>query len=386
MAASSTNTGNASLTATLTNPAALPTDGGPFTLTYSNSGTGTGTWTATDQATGVSATVTPTPRPTALSPTVLSFAGMTVTVASGTPANGDSYTINPAPGAAAAMSVVATNPDDIAAADPYVATPGTMNPTTGAIVDTNAGTITTGQRHRDQHASDRRLRRCHHPGQPITARALTVVFTITPPARPRRTAIGLCRHNSTPRADREPARSASGRAPPQRHHRDRLSHHRQHVPPTNSNAAGEYWQLPISGTPATGDTLTLQPGGPTSGSNATRMAALWTTPSTATVGSSASTASTTSTAGITGGNSTLQQAVIGFTTGLGANANEAMTLATGTAAQVTSATTNLENVAGVNSDQQAVLLVNYQQAYQAAAQVISTAHTMFQSLLSSVAA
>ena len=78
--------------------------------------------------------------------------------------------------------------------------------------------------------------------------------------------------------------------------------------------------------------------------------------------------------------------MIGFTTGLGANANEAMTLATGTATQVTSATTNLENVAGVNSDQQAVLLVNYQQAYQAAAQVISTAHTMFQSLLSSVAA
>ena len=38
----------------------------------------------------------------------------------------------------------------------------------------------------------------------------------------------------------------------------------------------------------------------------------------------------------------------------------------------------------MNSDQQAVLLDNYQQAYQAAAQVISTAHTMFQSLLSSV--
>ncbi len=36
VAASSTNTGNASLTATLTNPAQMPTDGGPFTLSYSN--------------------------------------------------------------------------------------------------------------------------------------------------------------------------------------------------------------------------------------------------------------------------------------------------------------------------------------------------------------
>ena len=37
--------------------------------------------------------------------------------------------------------------------------------------------------------------------------------------------------------------------------------------------------------------------------------------------------------------------MIGFVTGLGSNANEATTLATGTAAQVTSAATNLENIA-----------------------------------------
>ena len=47
---------------------------------------------------------------------------------------------------------------------------------------------------------------------------------------------------------------------------------------------------------------------------------------------------------------------------------------------MTSATTNLQTVAGVSSDQQAVLLTNYQQAYQAVAQTISTAHTMFESL------
>jgi flagellar hook-associated protein 1 FlgK len=44
----------------------------------------------------------------------------------------------------------------------------------------------------------------------------------------------------------------------------------------------------------------------------------------------------------------------------------------------------LQTVAGVNTDQQAVTLTNYQQAYQAAAQAISAAHTMFESLLTSV--
>ena len=41
---------------------------------------------------------------------------------------------------------------------------------------------------------------------------------------------------------------------------------------------------------------------------------------------------------------------------------------------------------GVNSDQQAVLLSNYEQAYQASAQVISVARTMFSSLMTAVGA
>ena len=81
---------------------------------------------------------------------------------------------------------------------------------------------------------------------------------------------------------------------------------------------------------------------------------------------------------------TLQQSVIGFSTSLGANAQQAQLLSTATDSQVTSATTNLQTVAGVSSDQQAVLLTNYQQAYQAVAQTISTAHTMFESLLTSI--
>jgi flagellar hook-associated protein 1 FlgK len=130
-------------------------------------------------------------------------------------------------------------------------------------------------------------------------------------------------------------------------------------------AGGQYWQLPISGTPATGDALTLTPGGSSSGSNAARVAALWTTSATTTDGS-------------------LQQSFVGFTTTLGANAQQAQQVATNASTQVTTATNNLQIIGGVSPDQQAVILTSYQQAYQAAAQVISTAHAMFESLLQAV--
>ena len=69
--------------------------------------------------------------------------------------------------------------------------------------------------------------------------------------------------------------------------------------PTTGNATGTYLQLPISGEPATGDTLTLTAGGSGSGTNATRIEALWTTAGSTTAG-------------------TLQEAVVGLGTSLGA--------------------------------------------------------------------
>jgi len=43
-----------------------------------------------------------------------------------------------------------------------------------------------------------------------------------------------------------------------------------------------------------------------------------------------------------------------------------------------------ESVAGVNLDEEASNMLRLQQAYQAAAQIIATADTMFQSILSAV--
>jgi flagellar hook-associated protein 1 FlgK len=43
-----------------------------------------------------------------------------------------------------------------------------------------------------------------------------------------------------------------------------------------------------------------------------------------------------------------------------------------------------QSVSGVNMDEEAASMINYQQAYQASAQIISTAQTIFSSLLQAV--
>lgn len=319
-----TNGGTAVITAQIANAAALPADGGPFTLGYNGT-----SWSATDQASGQSYAVSGTPP---------SFAGLALSI-TGTATAGDSFTVNPAPNAATGIAVVAVNPGDIAAADPYAATPGTLQ-SNGSISDTNAGTITAGT---DTvvatPAANAAVIPASYYGQTLQINFTSATnYTVSTTAAPG-TAIasGTLGGNGGSIAIAYPAGAASG----------------------------SYWQLPIAGTPVAGDVLTLTPGGSSSGSNAQRLAAGWTTPGTTTAG-------------------TLEQAVIGLSTGLGANAQAAQQLATATAGQVTTATNNLQTVAGVNSDQQAVILTNYSQAYQAAAQAISAAHTMFESLLQSV--
>jgi flagellar hook-associated protein 1 FlgK len=323
--ASTGNTGTAVVTATLTNPALLPADGGPFTLTYSST---TG-WSALDQASGQTTTAAGTP------PTLL---GLTLNI-TGAPANGDSYTLSPAPNAATGIAVAATSPNDIAAADPYVATPGTLQ-SDGSILNKNGGTLTAGT---DTVTSTPTAGATVIPAS-YFGQNLQITFT-----SPTAYTVSTSAAPGTAIATGTLASSGSNIA----------------VAYPAGAAAGKYWQLPVTGTPTTGDSLTLTQGGVNSGSNASRLGALFSAANTTTSG-------------------TLQQAIITLGTGLGANALQAQLTATAATSQVTTATTNLQTVAGVNTDQQAVTLTNYQQAYQAAAQAISAAHTAFESLLQSV--
>jgi flagellar hook-associated protein 1 FlgK len=335
--AASTNTGTAALTPVVTNASQLATNGGPYTVSYT---TANG-WTAVNQASGQTYTGLGTS-----ASTNIAFAGLTIGIAN-TPSNGDSYTVNPSPGAAAALSVSATQPDAIASADPYVATPGTLQ-TSGGIVNSNGGTTTIGtDTVTSTPATGAVVVPSTYYGQPLqitftsaTTYTVSTAATATPPSTLIATtpATGTLVNGTTNIAV---------------------------AYPTTGAASGDYWQLPITASPTTGDTITLSPGGSGSGSNATRLAGLW-----------------TATAGTTSGS--LQQAVVSLSTGLGANAQAGTQLVSATASQVSTATTNLQNIAGVSSDQQAVLLTNYSQAYQAAAQVISSAHTAFETLLSDI--
>lgn len=328
------NTGSAQLAASITNTGALPSDGGPFSLTYSSTSSSTSGWNAVDQATGQTYPVTQT---TNNGSTNLNFAGMTLAL-SGTAQNGDSFTVNPAPNAASGLAVTAISTSALAASDPYVAAVGSL--TNGSVVNNNAGTITAGTDSVvSQPASNAAVVPSNDFGQ-----NLQVTFTSS-------TAYTISVAGSQTTIASGTLTNGSGTIAVQY--------------PTTGQAAGKYWQLPISGSPQTGDTLTLEPGGQSSGSNAQRMSSLWTAQNTTSSGS-------------------LEQGVIGLATGLGSNASAAQQLATATSAQVTTATSNLATVAGVNSDQQAVLLTNYQQAYQAAAQIITAARSMFQSLISAV--
>lgn len=132
--------------------------------------------------------------------------------------------------------------------------------------------------------------------------------------------------------------------------------------------AGTGWSLALQGTPGAGDAFTLRP--PTARSsdntNARVLAAL------------------DSFAALDGGR-------LDLTTGLGAITakvgNEARHAELNLGAQQAihdQAIADRESMSGVNLDEEAADLMRYQQAYQAAAQVIATADTMFQTLLGAV--
>jgi len=325
--AAATNTGTATVTAQISQPSQLPTDGGPFLLTYSAASG----WSAIDQSTGQTYAVGPG--------TDLAFAGLTVAVG-GTVNDGDKFIINPAPAAALNIAPATSSISDIAAADPYVSSPGVLQ-ADGSIQNSNAGTITVGP---DNVSSTPAAAAAVIPAS-YFGQALQITFT------------SANAYNVTTSADTSTV-IASGT----------LSNTNGTIAiayPTGSAAAGTFYQQPFTASPVAGDALTLTPGGGSSGSNASRLAALYTTSATTTDG-------------------TLQQSFVDFASTLGANAQQAQQRSTAASAQVTSATDNLQTISGVTPDQQAVILTNYQQAYQAAAQVISTAHSLFESLLQTV--
>ncbi|HTP38994.1 MAG TPA: flagellar basal body rod C-terminal domain-containing protein, partial [Steroidobacteraceae bacterium] len=127
-------------------------------------------------------------------------------------------------------------------------------------------------------------------------------------------------------------------------------------------------QVTLSGAPATGDSFSIKDNinGTGDNNNAQAMADLFDAKY------------------FNGGTNSLNDFVDSFTTSIATTTNQVQTAAAAQQTVLTDATSALQSETGVNLDEEAAKLIQYQQAYQAAAKVIQVSNTLFDSLLTAV--
>ena len=121
----------------------------------------------------------------------------------------------------------------------------------------------------------------------------------------------------------------------------------------------------LSGTPNNGDTFTIgqNTGGSNDGRNALALSNLVTAKS------------------LNGGSSTLTDAYANYVNTIGNQTNQVQSQNKAQTSLVTQITSAQQSVSGVNINEEAANLLQYQQLYQANSKVIQTASTLFQTLL-----
>ena len=126
-------------------------------------------------------------------------------------------------------------------------------------------------------------------------------------------------------------------------------------------------QVAVSGAPAAGDSFSINDNANGSGDNRnlTVMAGLLNQ-------------------ALIGGTTSINSAVNQMVTNIGIQTSQAQSGTTAQQSVLTDASNAQQSVSGVNLDEEAANLVQYQQAYQAAAQVINVSSTLFKSLLDAV--
>lgn len=264
-----------------------------------------GAYTLTDATTG--ANVALTGAGTGASPLTASSVGLSI-VLSGTPASGDQFLIQPTAQGAATIGVTLSNPSGLAAAGAIQTSASDTNAGTAAI---SAGTVLDAS-------------------NPNLLNTTTIQF-LTPTTY-----------------------SVNGAG--------------SFAYTSGSNVALDGWQVQISGTPAAGDTFTVQSNAGGTGDNTNALAA----------------ANQQSAGVLSNGTISVSGAVSALISGAGAHAQQVNTAQTAQSAVNTQAQTNVQSVSGVNLDEQAAQLMQWQQAYQASAQALSVANGLFTSLLTSI--
>jgi flagellar hook-associated protein 1 len=229
-------------------------------------------------------------------------------VLSGTPAAGDQFLIQPTAQAAGTLSVALTNPSGLAAAGAVDTSASDANTGSAAI---STGTVTDA-------------------ANPNLLGTVTIAFTS--PTTYSINGTGSFTY-------------ASG-----------------------GNIDDNGWQVQITGTPATGDSFTVQSNAGNTGDNTNALLF----------------ANQQSQGLLSGGTESVSGAVSALISGAGAQAQQVNTAQTAQTAVNTQAQTNLQSVTGVNLDQEAANLMQWQQAYQASAQALSVANGLFTTLIDSV--
>ncbi|WMY08355.1 flagellar hook-associated protein FlgK [Paraburkholderia phenoliruptrix] len=315
--ANTQNTGNASLSVSFAN-AAQPTTG-DYTLAFNGS-----SYTLTDNSTG---TVVGSASNLSQPINGLNFS-MT-----GTMNAGDSFTVEPTRSALNSFATATTDASAIAAASPVLGAAATTNTGTGAI---SPGTVTAG------YTMPGSTTTLTYNGTGLTG--FPVGSTVTVAGSPATT------YSITSATTVVPYSSSTGAS---------LT--------INNTSAGQMDKVSvtISGVPAAGDKFTIGPntGANNDGRNALALSNLSTAKS------------------MNGGTVTLTGAYANYVNEIGNQTNQIQTASTAQASLVTQITTAQQSVSGVNINEEAANLLQYQQLYQANSKVIQTAQTLFQTLL-----
>ena len=318
--AATSNTGTGTLNTTVADPNSMVPDN--FTVTLTGSG-----YQATDLATGQVTSLGSGPN--------LSYHGMNLT-ASGAINVGDSFEIEPTALTAQDISVAISDPALIAAASPYVATPGAMT-SGGSIVNRNAGSETAAI------------------GATVANGALPAGTVVVPPADfGQQLSIQFTSATTFNVVSSGGGTVASGSYSPTNGAEIALEY--------PGTASGQSVTVTLSpGAAATGDSFMLSPAGPGNNGNISTMASL-------------------SSQNLVAGTS-LTNFYAQLVSSIGNQGQEAQVTSQASQGVLTSAQNIQQSISGVNLDEQASLLVGYQQAYQAAAQIIATTQTLFSGLI-----
>jgi flagellar hook-associated protein 1 len=297
----SSNTGSATLAVTRGNLSDLTTD--DYTLSYSG-----GAWQLQDQTTGQSVALTGA----GTSADPLQGAGLSIVV-SGTPANGDSFLVQPTATAASGLSLLLNNPSQIAAASLAQTSAGSANTGTGTI---SAATITD--------SAD------WVPGNYTLSFTSATQYQVT---------------------------NSGGT-----------------IVSSGSYTSGQPISLPgaqvtVSGAPAAGDTFSIDSTTSADTGDNTNLQAM---------------ISALGANSLSGGTTSLNGAANNLVAQVGVLTQQAQANTTAQQAVNQQAVTARNNVSGVNLDQEAAKMIQYQQAYQAMAQVIQASGDMFNSLITAV--